>query len=189
MSILKNIKNIISNFYLKLELQDFAKEQKPNKFNIKNVETVGILFDATKAEDLELVKKYVNALRDNRKKLKVIGFFDTKEIHNMTYSKLEYDFISHKELNLLGKPTDAFIENFMEDKLDLLIDLNINDHFPLRYIAALSKATFKVGKFSEKDKAIYDLMIDIDNIEGDKAQPLKYFLKQVDTYLAMINKN
>ena len=188
MSILKDIKNIISNFYLKLELQDFVKEQKANKFSLNNVETVGILFDATQSEDLELVKKYVLFLKDNRKKVKVIGFFDTKEIHNMTYSKLEYDFISHKELNLLGKPTDAFIENFMQDKLDLLIDLNINNHFPLRYIAALSKATFKVGKFSEKDKGIYDLMINIENKEGNDAQPLKYFLKQVDTYLAMINK-
>ena len=184
MSIITDIKNIIANFYLKLELKDIVIEKKAIKFSFKNVETVGILFDATQVEDLELVKKYVLFLKENRKKVKVIGFFNTKEIHNMTYSKLEYDFISHKELNWMGKPTDAFIENFMEDKLDLLIDLNISEHFPLKYIAAMSKASFKVGKFSNKSKEVYDLMIDAGSDQG-----LKYFMKQVDIYLAMLNKN
>ncbi len=184
MSILTDIKNIIANFYLKLELKDFVKEKKPNKFNFNKIETVGILFDATSPEDLELVKKYVGFLKEHRKKVKVMGFFNTKEIPSLTYSKLEYDFFSSKELNWFGKPTPAFIKNFMEEEFDLLIDLNIADHFSLKYISALSKASFKVGRFSEKDTEIYDLMI-----ESDNTQTLKYFMKQIDIYIAMLNKN
>ena len=65
----------------------------------------------------------------------------------------------------------------------MLIDLNIHDHFPLKYIAALSKAKFKVGKFNENDIEIHDMMID-----SDGTKTVKYFLRQIDTYITMLNK-
>ena len=56
----------------------------------------------------------------------------------------------------------------MEEKYDLLIDLNVHDHFSLKYIAAFSKASFKVGKYDENNTAVYDMMIDADNTENIK---------------------
>lgn len=184
MSVLKNIKQFIANYFLTQELRSFKRDQKPNKFNFNDIKTVGILFDATSAEDFELVKRYIIYLREYRKRVKAIGFFSTKEIPAFTYSKLEYDFISAKELNFYGKPTTMIAKNFIDEEYELLIDLNVNDHFPLRYISALSKAAFKVGKYNEKDTEIYDLMIDADN-----TKTVKYFLRQVDTYITMINKS
>lgn len=182
MGFLKNIKKAIGNYSLKKELLAASRERKPNKFNFNDIKTVGILFDATDANDFEIVKRYVVYLREYRKKVKVIGFFSTKEIPALTYSKLEYDFFSGKELNWMGKPTSVVIKNFIDEQYDLLIDLNVHDHFSLRYIAALSKATFKVGKYDEGDE-IYDMMIDADN-----TKTVKYFLRQVDTYITMLNK-
>lgn len=183
MSIFKNIKLAIANKVLQLELKDRIKVRNPVKFNFDHVKTVGILFDATNPEDYELVKRYVVYLREHRKKVKAIGFFNTKGIHEMTYSKLEYDFFSIKELNWFGKPSTAVIKNFINEEFDLLIDLNIQDHFPLKYISALSKANFKVGKYQENETETYDLMIDADN-----TKTLKYFLRQVDAYVIMLNK-
>lgn len=183
MSILKKIKQLIANNYLKLELKDIVREQKPNKFSFGQTKTVGIIFDATSAEDFELVKRYVLYLRENRKKVKVLGFYPSKRVPDMTYSKLEYDFFSEKELNWFGKPADMIVKNFINEDYDLLLDLNISDHFPLKYISALSKASFKVGKYNEKDVDIYDMMIDSDN-----TKTLKYFLRQVDIYITMMNK-
>ena len=184
MSMVKNIKDTIANFYLKLELKDIVKVKKPIKFSFAKVGTIGVLFDATTSEDLELVKRYIAYLKENRKKVKVIGYFNVRDIPQLTYSKLEFDFFSTKELNWFGKPTPAHVNNFMEEEFDLLIDFNIADHFPLKYIAALSKANFKVGKFNEADKETYDLMIDT-----DAGQTLKYFMQQIDIYMAMLNKN
>ena len=183
MSIIKNIKTAIANRLLKLELKDIVRERKLNKFTFNEIKTVGIVFDATNAEDFDLVKRYVTFLREHRKKVKVIGFFTTKEIGEMTYSKLEYDFFSAKEVNWVGKPTSAVVKNFINEDFDLLIDLNVHDHFCLKYITALSRAVFKVGKYNEKDTDTYDLMIDADN-----TKTLKYFLRQIDTYVAMLNK-
>ncbi len=183
MSIFKDIKLAIGNYLLKKELRTITRVRKPNKFNFNDIKTVGILFDATNPEDFEIVKRYVTYLREYRKKVKVIGFFSTRAVPALTYSKLEYDFFSHKELNWIGKPSSIIIKNFIDEEYELLIDLNVHDHFSLRYIAALSKATFKVGKYDENEE-IYDMMIDSDN-----TKKVKYFLRQVDTYITMLNKN
>lgn len=152
--------------------------------NMNDAKTIGILFDATNAEDFELVKRYVVYLRDMRKKVKAIGYFNLKDVPQLTYSKLEYDFFAHKQLNWQMKPFDPFIKNFIEEEMDILIDLNIAEHLPLKYIASLSHARFKVGKTQQNSADIYDLTIDQ---PGDKT--LKYFMRQVDTYLLMINKS
>ena len=94
MSLLKKIKLLIANNALKRELANHFVDRKPIKFNFNKIRTVGILFDATNKEDYEIVKRYVVYLRELQKKVKVIGYFSTKEIPTLTYSKLEYDFFS-----------------------------------------------------------------------------------------------
>jgi len=183
MSVLKKIKQFIGNLYIKLELKDAPREHKPNRFNFDAIKTVGILFDATNPEDFELVKRYIVYLREHKKRVKAIGYFNSKQIPSLAFSKLEYDFFSIKDINWFGKPSSIIIQNFINEEYDLLIDLNINDHFPLKYIASLSKANFKVGKFNEKEQEIYDMMIDSDN-----TKTLKYFLRQIDVYITMLNK-
>lgn len=180
---LDSIKRAIAERSLKSELDANARVRTSHKFSFESVKTVGILMDATNAEDYELVKRYVVYLREHRKKVKVIGYISTKNIPALTYSKLEYDFFSLKELNWMGKPSSVVINNFINEEWDLLIDLNVHDHFPLRYIASVSKAKFKVGKFKEEDENIYDMMID-----SDGTKTLKYFLRQVDIYIGMMNK-
>ncbi len=183
MSLLKNIKLSFANRALMQELKLAAPNRKPNKFNFNQVKSVGIVFDATNVDDYEIVKRYVVFLREHTKKVKVIGFFSTKEIPALTYSKLEYDFFSLKELNWMGIPGSFVVKNFIDEEFDLLIDLNIHDHFSLKYISALSKAAFKVGKYNENDIEIFDMMIDADN-----TKTVKYFLRQIDTYITMLNK-
>lgn len=182
MSLFKKIKQFFANNTIKDQLSE-KRSIGLNRFSFVGVRTVGILFDASNPEDYELVKRYVVYLREHAKKVKVLGYFSSKEIPAFTYSKLEYDFFSAKETNWFGKPTTHIIDNFIEENYDLLIDLNIHDHFSLKYITALSKAKFKVGKYKEEDENIYDMMIDADN-----TQTLKYFLRQVDTYISMMNK-
>lgn len=83
----------------------------------------------------------------------------------------------------MGIPGSFVVKNFIDEEFDLLIDLNIHDHFSLKYISALSKAAFKVGKYNENDIEIFDMMIDADN-----TKTVKYFLRQIDTYITMLNK-
>lgn len=181
---LSGMKDFIGGILLRRELKSVKQVRKINKFKFENAKTVGIIFDATNADDFELVKRYVNELRENNKKVKVLGYFKSNGVPALTYSKLDFDFFSNKEISLFGKPTPSFIRNFIEEEYDLLIDLNIHDHFALRYVAALSKAIFKVGKFEEEnDIHTHDMMID-----SDHTKTIKYFLRQIDTYITMMNK-
>lgn len=183
MSVVADIKDKIANLYLKYKLMNSFKSKDVNKFSFDKVKTVAILFDATDKEDYELMKKYVTYLREYRKKVKVIGYYAKKEVPDFALSKLEYDFFSQKELNFIGVPLPQFVEGFINEEFDLLLDLNIKHHFPLKYISSLSKANFKVGEYNEKDVNNYDLMI---NIEDKRT--LKYLMKQIDIYLGMFNK-
>lgn len=177
----KNIRKIIGSYLLRTEASQLRRNK--TAFNIADAKSFAILFEASELEDVDLIKKYVVYLKEMKKKVRVIGYFDTEFPPHFTYSKLEYEFFNLKELTWFLKPSGTFFDAFCEEEFDVMIDLNIYDHFPLKYVATLSRAQFKVGKFSEENKKIYDLLIDT---KPDKS--FKYFLQQVDIYLGMINK-
>ena len=181
MSVIQDIKNFAGNYALSQEVKSLRR----NKMflNLEEAKTVGIVFDATENENFELVKKYITYLKDLKKRVKAIGFFNMKDTPAMAYSKLEYDFFSLKDLAWNNIPKNIYVNNFIEDQFDILLDLNMKDSFPLKYVSSLSRAKFKVGKSSKWNSSIFDLMLDI-----DASKNLKYFLKNLDTYLFIINK-
>jgi hypothetical protein len=181
MSLIQNIKDAFGNYFLSMERKSVHRNKK--FMNMEEAKTIGIVFDATDKEDFELVKKYVLYLKEMKKKVKAIGFFNQKESPPMAFSKLEYDFFSLKDLSWNNIPNSVYVKNFIADEYDILLDLNLNDLFPLRYISSLSKARFKAGKKSEKNNSIFDMMI-----EMEKGKDLKFYLKNIDTYLFVINK-
>lgn len=177
------IKEQFGKYFLARELAAHPRPKNTVKFNFTEIKNVGILFDSSDKEEFELVKKYVNYLKEMKKRVKAIGYFSSSQVPALTYSKLEYDFFTPKQLNWHLKPSDPFINNFIEEEWDVLIDLNIYDRFPLKYIASVCRAKFRLGKYSKADEKLYDMMIET---APDKS--LKYFLRQVDTYLFMINR-
>jgi hypothetical protein len=181
MSFIQNIKNIAGNYLLSGEVKALRRDKM--FVNLADAKTVGIVFEATESSNFELVKKYISYLREMKKRVKAIGFYDQKNIPSMAYSKLEYDFFCQKDLTWHNSPNSVYVKNFMEEKFDILLDLNLNELFPLRYISALSRASFKVGKNCDRNNSIFDLMIETDEKKG-----LKYFLKNIDTYIFIINK-
>ena len=166
-----------------LKGQLFTHKRDRKVISLNDAVTIGILFDPTDKEDYELVRKYVNYLKEMKKKVKAIGFYHTKEVPASTYSKLEFDYICLKDLNWYYYPSGVIIENFINEDYDILIDLNVNDHFPLHYISSLSKAKFKVGKNSGKGTSIFDM-----TIETGKDKGVKFLLRNLDTYLLMLNR-
>ena len=181
MGIIQNIKTFAGNYALSQQV----KLVRRNKMflNLEEAKTIGIVFDATDNESFELVKKYISYLKDLKKRVKGIGFFNSKTTPPMAYSKLEYDFFCQKDLAWNYIPNSIYVKNFIEDQYDILIDLNLKDLFPLKYISSLSCAKFKVGKSSKWNSSIFDLMLDI-----DASKNLTYFLRNLDTYLFIINK-
>ena len=180
MSIVAKTKKRAGEYFLQKEFA--AIKRNKQVVNFEKAETIALIFDATDRDDFELVKKYIKKLKDNKRKVRAIGFYDGKDEPAMLSSKLEYDFFSRKQLKWYLKPNDLVVENFIHEPFDLLINLCMNYKTPLLYITALSRAKFKVGKQHKKYAPYYDLMLDVDDTMG-----LKEFITVTEKYLMMIH--
>jgi hypothetical protein len=180
LSIVKKTQKRAGEYFLKKEFA--AIERKKVAVNFEEAETIALIFDATNKDEFELVKKYIKKLKENKRKVRAIGFYDGKEEPTLMSSKLEYDFFSRKQLKWYLKPNDPIVENFILEPFDLLINLCMNFKMPLLYVTALSRAKFKVGKEHPKYTPYYDLMLSVDeNID------LMRFIPLAEKYLNMIH--
>ncbi|MGD2033497.1 MAG: hypothetical protein PVF73_00465 [Bacteroidales bacterium] len=128
--------------------------------NINNAKTIGILFNATHQISFEIVKEMVKNLSVRKNKIDVLGYVDSKNLIDHYLYRKGFEFFTRKQLNWYYKPVDEFVNIFIEKKFDILINLSLDEPYPIQYIAALSKAKFKVGKYSKENEYL-DFMIDI----------------------------
>lgn len=181
-TMLKNFRERIGKFY-------FRKEQarKTRTCKITNLEVarrIGILYSLDDVPDYDRVSELVTQLQHQQKEVKALGFVKNKALVQRFLPKLSFDFFSQRDLNWFYKPIHSQVKDFIEKEFDLLIDINLEEAFPLQYIAGLSNALCRVGKFSEKSTDYYDVMIDIKPV----ATP-DDFIVHVRHYLTMINSN
>jgi hypothetical protein len=180
---LKNLRTRVGNYLLGKEVT--KARQARTILSMKEAKTIGLVFSSNNAEDVDIAKKYENYLKEMGKTVKTIGLINVtaKELPVNTAWWTGPQYITRKELSWFYKPSEEFIRNFVNEPFDMLIDMNIGGELPLRFVSASSKAKCKVGRYDEKYLSIYDVMI-----ETDKTKTLKYFLRNVDTYMDMLDK-
>ncbi|MFN6037792.1 MAG: DUF6913 domain-containing protein, partial [Bacteroidota bacterium] len=144
MSFVENIKNYLGELKLKRTLK--LSNRKKEFINFDLVKNIGVIFEATNPDDFDEVKKIVQILKEKKKLVKAVGFYDNKLTpENLSYSKSDFDLFNLKELSALREPSSPYIRTFIESPQDVLIDLNLKNKFPLRTIAIQSMALFKIG--------------------------------------------
>lgn len=133
----------------------------PAFHTINESKNIGIIYNATEFVSFEIIKKLVKDLSHDAKKITVLGYVNSKNlIDNYLYRK-GFDFFSRNDLNWYFKPVSQVVDQFIREPFDLLINLSLDDHYPIRYITGVSSATFKAGRYSPGDTFL-DLMIDIE---------------------------
>ena len=180
MKYINDIKNSIGNFLIKRAKTPVRKNV--SALNLADVKTVLILFNPADKDSFPLVRKYIGYLKEWEKDVIGLGYFDEKEIPPITFSKHEFLFFSNKELNWCNFPKTQQLKKMIVKPYDLLIDLNVDDLVPLKYIAVQSKAAFKVGQANDENKDMHDL-----SIATGANNTVKFLLQQLDVYLNMIN--
>jgi hypothetical protein len=178
MSIVEKTKNRAGEYFLKTEASAIKRRRKAA--NLDTAETIAIIFEATVHEEFETIKKYIKKLKEDKRKVRALGFYDATESPAMMASKLEYDFFTRKQLKWYLKPVDPVIQNFLDEPFDLLLNLCVQPKTPILYLTALSKASFKVGPSNKKFNPYYDLIIDAQELN------LKSLITDTETILAMI---
>jgi len=178
-SSIRNIKEKLGRIKLKRELKRLQRNVKA--FSIEKASTIGVIYNATNRNDAETVKKFVQFLKEERKDVLSIGFIDSKDSSDIVKPHLNYAYFDQTNLSASSVPKGLDVENFINKPFSILIDLNINDSFPIEYISSLSHAKFKVGAKGGYLDQTCDLTIDIDENKN-----LEFLIVQVKHYLKMI---
>ena len=178
----KNIRRKIGQYY-------FNKEQSRTSnlhgmVNLPGAKRVGILYTLNEVPDYDKVAEFVVQLQKEHKEVKTLGFVRSKNLIHRFLPKLSYDFFTKKDITWFYRPIHDKVRDFMNKEVDLLIDLSAGDSFPLNYIAGLSKAICRVGRFSEDNACYYDFMIDIKPVIT-----MDEYLSQIKHYLTIIKTN
>ncbi len=129
--------------------------------SIEDAKKIGILFNATHQVSFEIVKDLVKSISSKNNHVEVLGFVDSKQLVDHYLYRKGFEFFTRNQLNWYHKPVEEIVEKFIDTEFDLLLDLSLDNPFPVKYILACSKARFKAGKFEEGQEYL-DFMIDIE---------------------------
>jgi hypothetical protein len=150
-----------------LRLKDFLHNRIVGRYHETNLEkapadhfssirSVGILFDAADSRDRDIVLDYAEQLRSQGIQVWPLGYFNSK-VEGITF---KFDFIDLTKLSFAFIPKGERVKEFIAKPFDLLVNLDSSLHKPLNYIAAASKALFKIGPANGNHQH-YDLMIEM----------------------------
>lgn len=146
--------------------------------NLSDANSVGIIYDSSNAANDIVISKFSDSLRQQGKSVDVLTFVnDTK-----TNDKVGIMLFNKKNINWISVPDGEMVEKFAAKKFDLLFACFTGENLPLEYIAAVSKAKWRVGVYSPIKTDYYDLMV---KTEGQ--QDVSYFLQQATIFLNRIN--
>lgn len=184
----------VSNFKYKYGLSRLRKDfRKPENnavvCNLANAKSLGIIYNATKEEDFNLVRDFLHRLKKTVPDVVALGFVDMKELADFHIQPLEFSFFCYKDLNWYFKPSEDTVEDFVKREFDILIDLNLTENLSVRFVLAESAALFKTGRFCKIEPNYYDLMISLNeqsSEEEGERNPLEMLIQQTERYLKMI---
>jgi len=180
MQFIEDIKKKVGKWVFKRELK--INKRRKEVCNLESAKSIGILYDASSEEQINLVRPFVSFFFDLKKDVKALGFVNAKELSYCHVPKLQYDFFYKKDLNWYYKPQNYIIDNFIKKEHDILINLTDSSVIPIKYLVASSLAHFKIGIY-EENYEIYDLMI---SLTDDRSQ--QKLMNEIKHYINLINK-
>lgn len=145
---------------LNAELSLAPKRQKEIN-NFKTARTAGIVFHVTQAATLFSVRKLDEFISQQGIHVEVLGMLSNLKLVDQYLYRKGYKFFTKEDLNWWGKPQNEVVAKFIHTPFDLLLDLSIENYFPIQYVTALSQAKFIIGRKTALPFSP-DLAIDMD---------------------------
>ena len=174
------IRNSYGKYLLEKRIKHIRRDKAVHNFN--TARSACIIFQCTEDEDFNIIKSFKKFLEEHDIKVFVIGYVDEKQVPDHFLLRTGFNCFCQKELNWAYIPSSPFLTEFLSKEFDLLFDLSLRKLFPVHYLVSMSRAQYKIGRFTENNN--YDLMIDI-----RKENRLVYFCDQIRHYLGMIKSS
>lgn len=171
MNLVQKLKNWL--FERKLKQATLTNKTKHQSVHFDKAKTIGLLFDGTELPEREKVLAYAARLKKEGKRVKLLAFMDNK----VDNSGFTFKSFNRDELDFSNCPKSDEVKTFINEPLDLLINLSLRPTSPFKLILASSKARFRVGLY-DPTANFYELMIDL-----PAKNDINKFISQVEVYL------
>ncbi|MCU0442120.1 MAG: hypothetical protein MUE96_06955 [Bacteroidia bacterium] len=176
---IEQLKNYIGRWQLAREVK--TKRIKRKLIPFSQVEHIGIVYNAALKDDELLVSKYAQALRNEGKRVFMLGYVDLKQLPHTKKFMLNSEFFWREKLNGINLPIKGKIGQFLELEFDVLMSIYREPLLPMQAVAAYSNAKYRVGPHLEYGLDFFDLMVDTGTEKG-----LPFLIEQLDFYLRNI---
>ncbi|MBP6180814.1 hypothetical protein [Flavobacterium sp.] len=168
--------NYVKDFSVKKILKNSLHNVKSSSLST-SIQTVGLLIDSSYFSEKEALIDELIANGIFESNIKVIVYKDKFKKNDVD----THPVFGTKDLNWKGDITDLQVNDFVNEKFDLLINYYDVEKAILMVVTHNSKAQFKVG-FSSIDKRLNHLMI------NTNAENYKVFIHELFRYLKILNK-
>lgn len=172
-------KEAIGNFFLKKELKKLKREKKNS--SLETSKFIGILYEYKDDKDFEVVDNLIHELQALKKEVKVLAYISNSNLLEYIPQKLSVDFFQLNDLTWYLSPKSTYVTRFVNTNFDILIDLNVNNLLPLKYVSVTSRAHYKVGIYQEEMKETLDLLIKSKNKTN-----IKELIQEMLHYLSLL---
>ncbi|WP_298541041.1 hypothetical protein [uncultured Aquimarina sp.] len=161
---------------LKKSIESHIKKRKSLAKEVSGIKSLAVLIDASQSVNVLSVVKLANELGVKSERLKVMGYKeDQKEISD----DKDAAYYNDRSFGVNGSVKSNSLNDFINNDYDVLINFYSESKLELDYVAAASKAKFKVG-FAEIDNRINDLVI------GAANQNINLFISELKKYLKIL---
>ncbi len=180
-SIIEKIKRKIRILLKRRALRSFARERHVVSYSMAN--HFAILFEMDSKDVLASITPFVKQLQIDNKELCFIAYYPRKRMLEAQDVPKEVTSVIRKDFTLFMQPGNEVLRQFLKKEFDILIDLSSHKAFPMKMLAALSKAKYKVGANHPDYFDIYDLILDVkDNcLPSELAKHVIHYLKIIKT--------
>ncbi len=113
--------------------------------NLDTAVTVGVIFDADRNADIEVVKQFVDSLIKDGKRVDVLGMVQLKEQVTLHNAGVGFSYFATEDCNFLCYPRSVAALQFITQKYDILFNICPQNNLCTDYIVGMSKARFKVS--------------------------------------------
>ncbi len=161
---------------IKKSIDTHLKKRDAESKSISNLKTLAVLIDASHSINIISLLKLANELGVSSEKLKVMGY---KEDHKDIEGDKDAAYYNDKSFGVNGAVKSRSLQEFINEDYDVLINFYGKDKMELNYVAAASRAKFKVG-FAMVDNRINDLII------GTTTDDANLFISELKKYLKIL---
>lgn len=174
----------VKEFIAKKKLGKIGKNRKSHAYNYQTSDLIGVVSFCDSETQYNLILRYIQKLKETHGIRKIVFLVLCSENELPSYVKESETVIgiNKKDFTYTGNSENARFGQFLKEKFNILLDFSREVNTESEFVVKSSQASFKVGRFADQNKEMYDFMI---NLDGSK--DLTLFMESLDKYLVMLN--